>query len=545
MQIDKENGGICFNEENHVYFEEKNPECKYISVTTLIHSFSQPFDSGFWSAYKALEKLLPADAWKMEKRSLQNLKRFDKSLLDTYGISEDEFNAVQQGILDAWDEENRKSCERGTAIHLDLENSFYAGGNNVSLQKFGIGGKFVCKKDYKDLDLDYGVYPEYLISKKSKDGILRLAGQVDLIVKSKDDIVIIDHKGLPLNTVIPTESGYKTMGDIVIGDKVFDKDGKLCIVTEKSSIHLKNPCYKITFDNGECIVADFEHRWFVTINGEEKVLTTEEISKEKSPVLIPVVKPLDLQEGEYKVDPYTFGSWYYYNGAKLDRSFLEEYDLINNKRIPELYLRGSYEQRLALLKGIMGKQCAPLYTESVQFLNDMIALLGTLGAKPVVGEHKSGWLLDFSFSESYRTIVCCEPCKVVPTQCIAVDSPSHTYCFGYSFIPTHNTNKEIKKKGGFSSITRQEQKMRYPLNNLPDCNFYHYSLQLSTYAWMLQQINPKFNIKDLILNHYDHKGNNTLYHCDYLKSDVERMLAYYKKQLLRQQQAERRKPIEY
>jgi hypothetical protein len=62
---------------------------------------------------------------------------------------------------------------------------------------------------------------------------------------------------------------------------------------------------------------------------------------------------------------------------------------------------------------------------------------------------------------------------------------------------------------------------------------------------MLQQINPEFVIKDLILNHYDHKGNNTLYHCEYLKHDVERMLAYYKKQLIRQQQLDRRTPIEY
>ena len=30
---------------------------KYISVTTLIERFGQPFDESFWSAYKALEKM--------------------------------------------------------------------------------------------------------------------------------------------------------------------------------------------------------------------------------------------------------------------------------------------------------------------------------------------------------------------------------------------------------------------------------------------------------------------------------------------------------
>ena len=56
--------------------------------------------------------------------------------------------------------------------------------------------------------------------------------------------------------------------------------------------------------------------------------------------------------------------------------------------------------------------------------------------------------------------------------------------------------------------------MLYPLNNLDDSNFWHYTLQLATYAWMLQKINPDFIIKDLILYHFDHKGNETLYHCE-------------------------------
>lgn len=87
--------------------------------------------------------------------------------------------------------------------------------------------------------------------------------------------------------------------------------------------------------------------------------------------------------------------------------------------------------------------------------------------------------------------------------------------------------------------------MKYPLNNLMDCNFYHYTLQLSTYAWMLQKINPNFVIKDLILNHYDHNGNNTLYHCEYLKHDVEKMLYHYKKSLILEQRRSARKRIEY
>lgn len=301
MQIDKRNGDICFNDSSHTYFDIKNPDDKFISVTTLIHSFAQEFNKEFWSAYKALEKLIPKSSWTVEKKSLLNTQKFDKSILDLYNISENDFNREQQSILDSWDEENRKSCERGTKIHSELENSFYNQPKDISLQKFGIGGKFECKKDYSDLDLDYGVYPEYLVYRISEDKVLKLAGQVDLIVKSGNEISIIDHK----------------------------------------------------------------------------------------------------------------------------------------------------------------------------------------------------------------------------------------------------TNKKIDQKSFFNSKTKSSTKMKYPLNTLDDCNFNHYQLQLSTYAWMLQKINPNFIIKDLILNHYDHEGNNTLYHCDYLKTEVERMLAYYKKQIILENQRKKRQRIEY
>lgn len=300
-EYQKINGNVAFTESNHKYFDITDPSKEYISVTTLIHRYTQPFDKEFWSAYKALEKLLPKDSWNIEKKSLLSTKKFNKELLDVYNISENDFNKVQQDILDAWDEENRKSCERGTKIHADIENSFYTHPHNISLKKFGLGGKFECKKDYSELDLEYGVYPEYLIYRESDDGILRLAGQVDLIIKSSNEITIVDHK----------------------------------------------------------------------------------------------------------------------------------------------------------------------------------------------------------------------------------------------------TNKKIDLKSGYNSQTKSTTKMKYPLNNLDDANFYHYTLQLSTYAWMLQKINPDFIIDNLILNHYDHQGNNRLYHCEYLKNEVEKMLAHYKKQLILEKNREKRKRIEY
>lgn len=301
MEINKRNGNVGFNETKHCYFDVNDESKQYISVTTLIGKYCQPFDKDFWSAYKALETLIPKENWKVEKKSLLNTKKFNKEILNLYNITELDFNKAQQTILDQWEEKNRQSCERGTKIHAELENSFYKSGKNVSLQKFGIGGKFECKKDYSDLDLEYGVYPEYLIYRESDDGILKLAGQIDLIVKQGNDIILCDWK----------------------------------------------------------------------------------------------------------------------------------------------------------------------------------------------------------------------------------------------------SNEKIDMKGGFNIATKSTEKMLYPLNNLENSNFYHYSLQLSTYAWMLEKLNPLFNIKDLILVHFDHNQNQTIYHCDYLKHDVEKMLYHYKKELILNESREKRKRIEY
>lgn len=272
MEIDKRNGNVAFNDLNHKYWDITDESKKYISVTTLIERYGQPFNEAFWSNYKALQKIAP-DAFRMEKKNLLLKKKWNKEILKTYGISENEFEKVRKDILNEWKQKNEEACKRGTKIHADIENSFYINPNNKELEKFVKGGKFVCKKNYTDLDLEYGVYPEYLIYRESDDGILLLAGQVDLIIKKGNHITIVDHK----------------------------------------------------------------------------------------------------------------------------------------------------------------------------------------------------------------------------------------------------TNERIDTQGFYDSVTKSTTKMKYPLNKLDDVNFWHYTMQLSTYAWMLQKINPDFIIDDLILNHYDHQGNNRLYHCEYLK----------------------------
>ena len=292
-KITKQNGNIAFEEDAHIYYDVTNPSLKFTSVTTMIHSFTQPFDEQFWSAYKALEKLLSKEDWAIEKKALLSIKKF--------GISDNDFNREQQAILDAWDQEKRISCERGTKIHAELENSFYKKPKDINLAKYEIGGKFECRKDYTDLDIENAVYPEYLISYVTPDGRMAVAGQIDLLVKKGNKITIADWK----------------------------------------------------------------------------------------------------------------------------------------------------------------------------------------------------------------------------------------------------TNKKIETKSFFNSKTKTSVKMQYPLNNLDDVNYWHYAMQLSTYAWMMQKLNSDYEIEDLVLVHFDHEGHMTVYHMPYLKDEVERMLRYFKKTSILEANKKKRQRIEY
>lgn len=99
MKVDKRNGKVSYNDEAHLYWNDEGD--KYISVTTLIGRFEQPYDKDFWSKYKALEKILGADKFKtLEKDRLLKTKVWDDSVISLYDINPIEFNGVQQDILD-------------------------------------------------------------------------------------------------------------------------------------------------------------------------------------------------------------------------------------------------------------------------------------------------------------------------------------------------------------------------------------------------------------------------------------------------------------
>lgn len=70
-------------------------------------------------------------------------------------------------------------------------------------------------------------------------------------------------KALDINTPIATNNGWKNMGDLEVGDIVFDETGSTCQVIAAHPVRYDRPCYKLTFSDGSELVADAEHLWAV------------------------------------------------------------------------------------------------------------------------------------------------------------------------------------------------------------------------------------------------------------------------------------------
>jgi phage terminase large subunit-like protein len=68
-------------------------------------------------------------------------------------------------------------------------------------------------------------------------------------------------KALALDTPVPTPNGWTTMGELKAGDRVFDENGAVCNVVWCSGVTLDRSCMRLTFSDGESIVADEDHQW--------------------------------------------------------------------------------------------------------------------------------------------------------------------------------------------------------------------------------------------------------------------------------------------
>lgn len=72
-------------------------------------------------------------------------------------------------------------------------------------------------------------------------------------------------KALAFDTPLPSPNGFTTVGEIKVGDLLFDEYGNPTTVTFLSPIYFNHMCYDVVFEDNEHIVADHEHNWQIYI----------------------------------------------------------------------------------------------------------------------------------------------------------------------------------------------------------------------------------------------------------------------------------------
>jgi deoxycytidine triphosphate deaminase len=234
-------------------------------------------------------------------------------------------------------------------------------------------------------------------------------------VELPDDIVArIEGKALALDTQVPTPDGWRTIGDIEVGDEVFGPDGRPIPVVGVSDVMTGRECRSVVFSDGTTVIADADHRWEAWSNddrrhGRVRVVRTRDMEGNLRRgsgyrFRIDQTMPAEYPEQDLPIDPYVLGVWlgdgtstaaivtsadppileelelagyavrkasgpiaYLVGGAGHTRdavtgrytrngslsSRLRDLGLLGNKHIPEIYLRASVAQRHALLEGLM------------------------------------------------------------------------------------------------------------------------------------------------------------------------------------------------
>ena len=206
-------------------------------------------------------------------------------------------------------------------------------------------------------------------------------------------------KALHIDTLVPTPTGMKRVGDIKVGDKIFDKDKNITVVLAIHSASRKDVLYQITLDNGEKFKASGPHEWVVHNNkGLLSSVTTEEI--------------FNKFEYEYFIPKLNFPIRFYKGYTVEERNELL-YSKTGKSEL-EIIMLDEYDDEIVELANSLG-----YYT---YYEHDKLVINKTKKKRltRIVKIEK--------IKDNYKDYFCFE-----------VDSESHTYLIGNTFTITHNS----------------------------------------------------------------------------------------------------------
>lgn len=348
------------------------------------------------------------------------------------------------------------------------------------------------------------------------------------------------NKMLDIYTPVPMADGtWKTLEHIKDGDRIIGQDGKPTLVVKAHLIHYPERAYRIKFSNGDTLQTGGEHLWTIrNPRGTRKTVDTDYIfnymSKYKEKVFIDKVnRPDFMGDIDLPIDPYFLGlflgdgclhsnrittadkeirdyveKWAKEHGGHITKSANQHagkattYDIVSTslgyiarklrirkdkryedtkdavKHIPDVYFKASYEQRLALLRGLMdtdgchhsGALCIFTQKEG-QLVDDVMRLIESLGGSPtkhithpgklarpgvqyynihfslsdcpfVLHRKANKWKAPTRMTDKVR-IVSIAPIEPILMRCLTVDAPDGQFCVGKHFTVTHNTASGI------------------------------------------------------------------------------------------------------
>ena len=324
------------------------------------------------------------------------------------------------------------------------------------------------------------------------------------VVSIPDDIAgRLEGKALAVDTPIPSPRGWRPMGDLRVGEYVFDENGRPTMVVAVTGTMVNRACAEVVFSDGQTIVADLAHLWLTSSKSERKngraatVRTTQEIAdslragKEWNHH-VQLAEAAQYPQQPLPFDPYTLGVWLGDGTSSKAEitvgrgdeqilapdgslaSELEAAGLLRNKHVPEMYLRSSVEQRLALIQGLMDSdgyvddygRCEFVNTNE-RIADAMVELAAGLGLRPTKRkkrvtlygiEQKPAYQVKFAPTipvfrlrrkaakirpgrhHRFRAITDVRPCEPRPVRCIQVANPSGLFLAGQAYIPTHNSS---------------------------------------------------------------------------------------------------------
>jgi len=170
---------IEFNEKYHTYTNTKNNK-KYLSVTKFINQFVKPFDSDYFSMFKAVEEILGIEKFKQFRKLIGYQNEPVSKFLTTENCQQ--VKEKQQEILDKWALKSKLSIEKGNKFHKQKENDILEG------KPFIFEGKryFEKSENYKFCYVE----PEKIVYLDE----FELSGMVDLTLTRYDEIIPFDYK---------------------------------------------------------------------------------------------------------------------------------------------------------------------------------------------------------------------------------------------------------------------------------------------------------------------------------------------------------------